>query len=206
MNGICKCFFHYLLSWIEYVNVFTLCLCKWNLWMLSLWFFHMNTICECFLYSLFIWIEYVNLLFMVCFYRWNMWMFSSSFVYINGIYRCFVRRLFIRMKFVNAFFIVCLYELNQWKCFNGYFIWIEHMCIFFIPCLNGSNMWMFPLMFAYMCFYCGDLDSVQGALINIEQSFVALFKYRTYISTCFCHYFFFILFLLFICQFIGLSE
>jgi hypothetical protein len=52
-------------------------------------------------------------------------------------------------------------------------------------------MWTFPLMLAYMCFACGDLDSVQVALINIVQNFVALFKYRTYISTCFCHYFFF---------------
>jgi hypothetical protein len=52
-------------------------------------------------------------------------------------------------------------------------------------------MWMFPLMLAYMCFYCGDLDSVQVAFIKIAQGFVALFKYRTYISTCFWHYHFF---------------
>ena len=52
-------------------------------------------------------------------------------------------------------------------------------------------MWMFPLMFAYMCFSCGDLDSVEVALIKIVQSFATLFKYRTYISTCYCHYYFF---------------
>jgi hypothetical protein len=52
-------------------------------------------------------------------------------------------------------------------------------------------MWMFPLMFAYMCFSCGDLDSVEVALIKIVQSFATLFKHRTYISTCYCHYYFF---------------
>jgi len=169
---------------------------------------YLNGTFECFLYDFFIWMQYVNAFFIVCFfYKWNLWMFSSSFVYINVIFGCFVRRLFIRMWSMWMFSLLFVYM--NWiseSVFIGYFIWIEHMCIFFIACLNGSNMWMFPLMLAYMCFSCGDLDSVQGALINIEQSFIALFKYSTYISTCFCHYFFFILFLLFICQFIGLSE
>ena len=76
--------------------------------------------------------------------------------------------LFIWMEYVNVLFIVCLYELNQWKCFfNCKFIWIEHMCIFFIPCLNEPNMWMFSLMLAYMCFSCGDLESVQVAFIKV---------------------------------------
>ena len=44
------------------------------------------------------------------------------------------------------------------------------MRIFFIPCLNESNMWMFPLMFAYMCFSCGDLDSVQVAFIKSRKA------------------------------------
>ena len=97
--------------------------------------------------------------------------------------------LFIWMEYMNVFFIVCLHELNQWVFFNCKFIWIEHMCIFFIPCLNESNMWMFPLMLAYTCFSCGDLDSVQVAFIKIVQGFVALSKYRTYISFClYCLY------------------
>ena len=133
----------------------------------------------------------MNIFFFVCLYKWNLWMFCS--------------RLFISMESVNVFFIVCLYKWNLWMFsllfnyinwisesgFNCKFIWIEHMCIFFIPCLNGSNMWMFPLMFANMCLYSDDLDSLQVAFIKIAQGFVALFKYRTYISTCFCYYHFF---------------
>ena len=34
-------------------------------------------------------------------------------------------------------------------------------------CLNEPNMWMFSLMLAYMCFSCGDLDSVQVAFIKV---------------------------------------
>ena len=142
-----------------------------------------------FLWFLFIWMEYANVFFIVCLYEWNMWMFSLWFVYMNGIYECFLYCLFIWMEYVNVFFMVCLHELNQWVFFNCKFIWIEHMCIFFIPCLNESNMWMFPLMLAYTCFSCGDLDSVQVAFIKIVQGFVALSKYRTYISFClYCLY------------------
>ena len=41
------------------------------------------------------------------------------------------------------------------------------MCIFFIPCLNEPNIWMFSLMLVYMCFSCGDLESVQVAFIKV---------------------------------------
>jgi hypothetical protein len=185
-------FFHYLLTWMESVNVFTLCLCKCNLWMLFYDF------------CLYEWNMWMFSLWFV-FYKYNLWMFSSSFVYINGIFGCFVRRLFIWMEYVNVFLFVCLYRSKV--LFNCKFIWIEHMCIFFIPCLNESTMWMFPLMLAYMCFSCVDLDSVQVSFIKIAQGFVGLSKYRTYISTYFCHHFFpYILFVLFIHQFIGLSE
>jgi hypothetical protein len=159
------------------VNVFFfVCLYTWNLWMFCSSFIYMNGICECFLYCLFIWMEYVNVFIIVCLYEWNLWMFSLLFVYMNGICECFLYGLFIWIESVKVFFI-CK------------FIWIEHMCIFFIPCLNESNMWMFPLMLAYMCFSCGDLDSVQVAFIKIAQGFVALSKYRTYISFClYCLY------------------
>jgi hypothetical protein len=144
MNGICESFFHYLLTWMESVNVFTICLCKWHLWML--------------------------------FYDFCLYKYFMIFVYMNGICECFLYGLFIWIESVKVFF-------------NCKFIWIEHMCIFFIPCLNESNMWMFPLMLAYMCFCCGDLDSVQVACIKIAQGFVALSKYRTYISFClYCLY------------------
>ena len=63
------------------------------------------------------------------------------------------------------------------------------MCIFFIPCLNESDMWMFPLMLTNMWFSCGDLVSVQVAFTKIAQGFVALSKSRTYISFClYCLY------------------
>ena len=145
------------------MNVFFfVCLYRWNLWI--------------FVRRLFIWMEYVNVFFMVCLYEWNIWMFSLLFVYMNGICECFLYGLFIWIESVKVFF-------------NCKFKWIEHMCIFFILCLNESNMWMFPLMLAYMCFSCGDLDSVQVAFIKIVQGFVALSKYRTYISFClYCLY------------------
>jgi hypothetical protein len=67
MNGLYECFlnrwckwmesvnvfFHFLLTWIEYGNMFTICLCKWNLCMPFLWFIYMNALCDCFLYGLF---------------------------------------------------------------------------------------------------------------------------------------------------------
>ena len=92
------------------------------------------------------------------------------------------------MESSEVLFAVIWMESVKVFYFNCKFILIEHMCILCIACLNESNLWMFPL-FAYMCFSCGDPDSVQVALVKFAQSVVALFKYRTYISTCFCHYY-----------------
>jgi hypothetical protein len=41
---------------------------------------------------------------------------------------------------------------------------------------------MFPLMFAYMCFSCGDLDSVQVGLIKIAQSFANLTDHMSIVN------------------------
>ena len=175
---------------MESVNLFfIICWHEWNLWMylLSVYvngtfecFFmisaYINGICECFLYGLF----FINVICECFLLRLLIHMESLDvlfpFIYMNGICERFFYGLSIWIESVKVFF--------NWK-----FIWIEHMCIFFIPCLNESNMWMFPLMLAYMCFSCGDLDSVQVAFIKIAHGVVALSKYRTYISFClYCLY------------------
>jgi hypothetical protein len=63
---------------------------------------------------------------------------------------------------------------------------MEYMWVFFIDCQNKSNLLIFSLLFAYI--YGGEQDIVWGVLVNIAQSFGAFSKYRTYVSTCFCHY------------------
>ena len=67
------------------------------------------------------------------------------------------------MEFVDVF-IICLYQ----------------------ACQNKSNLLIFSLLFAYI--YGADQDIAQGVLVNIAQSFGTFSKYRTYVSTCFCHY------------------
>ena len=63
---------------------------------------------------------------------------------------------------------------------------MEYMCVFIIAGQNKSNLLIFSLLFAYK--YGGDQDMVLRFLVNIAQRFGAFSKYRTYVSTCFCHY------------------
>jgi hypothetical protein len=86
-----------------------------------------------------------------------MWMFSLLFAYMNGISECL---------------------------FNCYFLWIENMCMFFIACQSESNLWIFSLLFADMCFGGGDLRYCVRSVGKIAPSFVAFPKYRNYVS-CF---------------------
>ena len=159
IRWICESFLYYLFKWMEYVNVFLLIL-------------YMNGQCEWFLYRLFRRMESANVLFIVCLDEWNVW-----------------------MRFLS--YIICLYEWTPWICLI--FIFISNLSfflylllismksvnVFVIVCKVEWYMWMFSLLFIYMCFAV----IVQGALVKILLSFVAYTKYRTYILICFCHYY-----------------
>ena len=97
----------------------------------------------------------------------------------------YTSRGFIYVNGICEFFLYCL------------FIWIESVNVFFMVSFYKCNLWMFSSSFI----------SING----LFGWFVALFKYRTYIPICFCHYHLFAYkhfhsVLLFIYQFIGLSD
>jgi hypothetical protein len=127
--GICESFFHYLLTWMESLNVFTICLCKWHFWMLfydfylyewnmrmfSLLFVYMNGICECFLYGLFIWIESVKVF------------FNCKFIWIEHMCIFFIPCLRLRKHSQtsrNSLSQLCDPSLSSMECFD---IIVEHV-------------------------------------------------------------------------------